>query len=42
MSRKPKILWLSRHLPVPLETGDRIYTARLVEALALAGADVHF
>lgn len=41
MSR-PAILWLARHLPVPLNAGDRIYTAKLVEALGRAGGDVHF
>lgn len=38
----PKILWLARHLPVPLNAGDRIYTARLVEALARAGCKVRY
>jgi glycosyltransferase involved in cell wall biosynthesis len=42
MSGRPHILWLARHLPVPLNSGDCIYTARLVEALGRAGADVHF
>jgi polysaccharide biosynthesis protein PslH len=37
-----KILYLARHLPVPLDAGDRIYSARLIESIAGAGADVHF
>jgi glycosyltransferase involved in cell wall biosynthesis len=38
----PKVLWLARMLPLPLRTGDRIYTARLAEALGRSGARVHF
>lgn len=37
-----RCLWLARAMPVPLDAGDRIYTARLVEALADAGAEVTF
>lgn len=39
---QPTILWLARTLPVPLDAGDRIYTARLVESVARAGARVEF
>lgn len=42
MSAGPKILWLARMLPLPLHTGDRIYTARLVESLGRAGAEVRY
>jgi glycosyltransferase involved in cell wall biosynthesis len=35
-------LWLARALPFPLDSGDRIYSARLAGALAAAGASVHF
>lgn len=38
----PKVLWLARMLPLPLRTGDRIYTARLVEALGRSGAQVRY
>jgi glycosyltransferase involved in cell wall biosynthesis len=37
-----RILWLAREMPVPLNAGDRIYSARLAGALAAAGAEVHF
>jgi len=37
-----RCLWLARALPFPLDSGDRIYTARLAGALAEAGARVHF
>ena len=33
-------LWLARELPFPLESGDRIYSARLAEALAQSGVDL--
>ena len=36
------ILWLARTLPLPLNSGDRIYTAKLVEAVASAGTSVVF
>src|SRR5690242_12905218 len=36
------ILWLARTLPLPLSAGDRVYTAKLVEAVARAGANVGF
>jgi polysaccharide biosynthesis protein PslH len=37
-----RCLWLARALPLPLNTGDNLYTARLVQALAAAGASVTF
>ncbi|MBI5716108.1 MAG: glycosyltransferase [Burkholderiales bacterium] len=37
-----RCLWLARTLPFPLDSGDRIYSARLAGALAEAGASVHF
>ena len=36
----PSVLWLCRELPWPLDSGDRVYTARLAEHLAAAGARV--
>ncbi|MEL6197632.1 MAG: glycosyltransferase [Pseudomonadota bacterium] len=36
------VLWLARTIPLPLTSGDRIYTAGLVQALGGAGADVKF
>ncbi|MFM9916815.1 MAG: glycosyltransferase [Rhizobacter sp.] len=33
-------LWITRSLPFPLDTGDRIYSARLMRSLADAGADL--
>jgi glycosyltransferase involved in cell wall biosynthesis len=35
-------LWIARAVPFPLDTGDRIYTARLVQAVADAGVDLTF
>lgn len=37
-----RCLWLARALPFPLDSGDRIYSARLAGALADAGCEVHF
>jgi polysaccharide biosynthesis protein PslH len=37
-----RCLWLARALPFPLDSGDRIYTARLAGALADTGCQVHF
>ena len=39
-NQKPKVLWLARTLP--LNAGDRIYTAELATSLAQAGASVTF
>jgi glycosyltransferase involved in cell wall biosynthesis len=36
------ILWLGRTIPVPLNAGDRIYSAQLAGAAARQGADVVF
>ena len=36
------ILWLGRILPLPLNAGDRVYSAQLVGAVARAGAKVVF
>ena len=33
-------LWITRALPFPLDTGDRIYTAQLMRAVAQAGAEL--
>ena len=38
----PHCLWLARTIPLPLNTGDNVYTARLAQALAAAGASVTF
>lgn len=38
----PRVLWLARTLPLPLNAGDRIYTAAIAEALARAGARVTY
>lgn len=37
-----KGLWIARAQPFPLDTGDRIYSARLLRAVAQAGADISF
>lgn len=33
-------LWIARAMPFPMDTGDRIYSARLMRAVADAGADL--
>src|SRR5215469_12474348 len=38
----PRCLWLAREIPLPLTSGDKIYTARLAQALVAAGASVTF
>ena len=35
-------LWIAREMPFPLDSGDRIYTARLLRSLAEAGAHITF
>ena len=35
-----RCLWLAREIPLPLRSGDKIYSARLAQALAAAGASV--
>ena len=37
-----RCLWLARLIPLPPSSGERIYTARLAQALAAAGASVTF
>src|SRR5262245_8289740 len=37
----PLILWLGRTLPLPLRSGDRVYSAQLIGAVARAGARVN-
>ena len=37
-----RCLWLARTVPLPLATGDNVYTARLSQALVAAGASVTF
>ena len=37
-----RCLWLAREIPLPLNSGDKIYTARLAQALVAAGASVTF
>lgn len=37
-----RILWLGRIVPLPLNSGDRIYSAELVGAVARAGATIEF
>ena len=37
-----RCLWLSRSMPFPQDSGDRIYSAQLARALGAAGAEVDF
>src|SRR5260370_709126 len=37
-----RCLWLARAIPLPFNTGDNLYTARLAQALVAAGASVTF
>jgi polysaccharide biosynthesis protein PslH len=37
-----RCLWLAREIPLPLNTGDRTYSAQLAKALTAAGASVTF
>jgi hypothetical protein len=37
---RPRVLWVSRYLPYPLDTGGKVYSARLAHAVAAAGAEV--
>jgi glycosyltransferase involved in cell wall biosynthesis len=39
-NKKLRGLWLSRELPFPLDSGDKIYSARLARSLAEAGAEL--
>ncbi len=36
-----RCLWIAREMPFPLDSGDRIYSANMIAALADAGSDVH-
>ncbi|HET7886758.1 MAG TPA: glycosyltransferase family 4 protein [Bradyrhizobium sp.] len=38
----PSILWLGRIIPIPLNAGDRVYSAHLAGAVARQGAQVVF
>jgi glycosyltransferase involved in cell wall biosynthesis len=38
----PRCLWIGRHIPYPADAGDKIYSAKLAESLAAAGATVRF
>lgn len=37
-----KCLWIGRYMPYPLDAGAKVYSAKLAEALATAGASVRF
>ena len=37
-----KCLWIGRYMPYPLDAGAKVYSAKLAEALAGAGATVRF
>jgi glycosyl transferase family 1 len=37
-----RCLWLARAIPLPLNSGDNVYTAQLAQALVAAGASVTF
>jgi len=37
-----RCLWLARAIPLPLNSGENTYTARLAQALVAAGASVTF
>lgn len=37
-----KCLWISRYVPYPLDGGAKVYSAKLAESLAAAGATVRF
>jgi len=41
-SERLRCLWLARAIPLPLSSGENIYTARLAQALGAAGASVTF
>ena len=41
-SERLNCLWLARTIPLPLSTGDNIYTARLAQAFVATGASVTF
>jgi glycosyltransferase involved in cell wall biosynthesis len=37
-----RCLWLAREIPLPLTSGDKVYSARLAQALVAAGGSVTF
>ena len=37
-----KCLWIGRYMPYPLDAGAKVYSAKLAESLAAAGAGVRF
>lgn len=37
-----KCLWVARYMPYPLDAGAKVYSAKLAESLAAAGASVRF
>lgn len=37
-----KVLWIARYMPYPLDAGAKVYSAKLAESLAAAGATVRF
>jgi hypothetical protein len=37
-----KCLWIARYMPYPLDAGAKVYSAKLAESLAAAGAAVRF
>lgn len=37
-----RCLWIARYMPYPLDAGAKVYSAKLAEALAAAGATVRF
>jgi polysaccharide biosynthesis protein PslH len=37
-----KCLWIARYMPYPLDAGAKVYSAKLAESLAAAGASVRF
>lgn len=40
--RPLKCLWIGRYIPYPMDAGAKVYSARLAESLAAAGAMVRF
>ena len=41
-SDKLKCLWIGRNIPYPLDEGAKVYSAKLAESLAAAGASIRF
>ncbi|HEY5807686.1 MAG TPA: glycosyltransferase family 4 protein [Povalibacter sp.] len=42
MSSSMRCLWIGRHIPYPLDSGVKVYSAKLAGSLAAAGASVRF